>query len=106
MARRAAETIVAEIGINMSRVLSMDRLVSWAAVAPGNNESAGKRHSSQVRKWNQVLRGIWVQAAHAAAHTRQAQLAAQYRRLAARGGKKKAILAVPRSILAIGYHLT
>jgi transposase len=103
--RQAAEIIVSEIGVDMSRFPSADHLAAWAGVAPGNNESAGKRRSGRTRKGNRSLGAALNQAAHAAAHTKNTYLAAQYHRLAGRRGKKKAIIAVEHSILVIAYHL-
>jgi transposase len=105
VARTAAEIIVSEIGVDMSRFASADHLSAWAGVAPGNNESAGKRRSGKTRKGNRALTAALTQAAHAAARTKNTYLSAQYHRLAARRGKKRAILAVAHSILVIGYHL-
>jgi transposase len=105
VARTAAEIIVSEIGVDMSRFPSADHLSAWAGVAPGNNESAGKRRSGKTRKGNRALTVALTQAAHAAARTKNTYLSAQYHRLAARRGKKRAILAVAHSILVIGYHL-
>ncbi len=104
VARRAAEMIVAEIGSDMSRFPSADDLASWAGVAPGNHESAGKRYSGKTRKGNQTLRTTLTQAAHSATRTKT-YLAAQYRRLATRRGKKRAIMAVAHSILVMAYHI-
>lgn len=103
--REAAEIIVSEIGNDMSRFPTAHHLAAWAGVAPGNNESAGKRRSGRTRKGNQALRTVLNQAAHAAAHTKNTYLSAQYHRLAGRRGAKKAIVAVEHSILVIAYHL-
>lgn len=89
----------------MSRFPTADHLAAWAGVSPGNNESAGKRRSGRTRKGNQALRTVLNQAAHAAAHTKNTYLSAQYHRLAGRRGAKKAIVAVEHSILVIAYHL-
>lgn len=105
VARQTAEVIISEIGIDMRRFPTADHLAAWAGVAPGNNESAGKRRSAKTRPGNKALRAALNQAAHGAAHTRNTYLSAQYRRLAARRGKKKAIVAVMHSILVISYHL-
>jgi len=105
VARRTAEVIVSEIGKDMDRFPTADHLAAWAGVAPGNNESAGKRYSGTARKGDRALKVALVQAAHAASHSRDTYLSAQYHRLAGRRGKKRAILAVAHSILVISYHL-
>jgi transposase len=105
VARTAAEIIVSEIGTDMSRFPTADALSAWAGVAPGNNESAGRQRSSKTRQGNAALKTILVQVAHSASHTKGTYLAAQYHRIAARRGRKRAIMAVAHSILVIGYHL-
>ncbi len=105
VARATAEALVAEIGADMSRFPSANHLAAWAGVAPGNHESAGKRRSGKTRQGNKSLGAALNQAAHAAARTKNTYLNAQYHRLAARRGKKKAIVAVMHSILVIAYHV-
>jgi transposase len=105
VSRRVAEVILSEIGVNMDRFPTAHNLASWAGVAPGNNESGGKRRSGRTRKGNKPLGSALNQAAHAAARTKDTYLAAQYSRIARRRGKKRAIMAVSHSILVIAYHL-
>jgi transposase len=105
VARETAEVIVSEIGVDMSRFPTASHLASWAGVAPGNHESAGKRLSGKTTKGNQALVTALTQAAWAASHTKNTYLSAQYHRLASRRGRKKAIVAVAHSILIIAYHL-
>ena len=100
-----AQAIVSEIGVDMSRFPSPAHLCAWAGVAPGNNESAGKRLSNRVRQGNQALRTALLQAAQAAAHQKDTYLSAQYRRIAYRRGPKKAAMALAHSILVIAYRL-
>lgn len=103
--RRVAEDLLAEIGTDMSRFASARHLASWAGLCPGNNESGGKRKSGQTRHGSPWLRQTLIEAAHAAARCKQGYLAAQYHRLAARRGKKKAVVAVGHTLLVIVYHV-
>jgi transposase len=103
--RRAAEIIVAEMGTDISRFPSAGHLAAWAGMAPGNNESAGKRRSGKTRQGNPHLRTLLVETGQAAGRTKDTYLAAQYRRLAARRGQRRAALAVGHTILGIIYYL-
>ena len=103
--RRAAEIIIAEMGTEISRFPSAAHLAAWAGMAPGNNESAGKRRSGKTRKGNPHLRTLLVETGQAAGRTKGTYLAAQYRRLAARRGQRRAAVAVGHTILGIIYYL-
>jgi transposase len=103
--QRIAQILVAEIGVDMSRFPTAKHLASWAGMSPGNDESAGKRHSGKTRKGLRWLRTALVEAANAVTHCKEGYLVAHYRRLVARRGYKKAIVAVAHTILVIAYHI-
>jgi transposase len=103
--KRAAECIIAEIGIDMTRFPTAAHLESWAGMCPGNNITGGKRRSGTTTKGNRWLGEILNQCAAAASRTRDTYLGAQYWRLTRRIGKRKAAVAVGHSILVIAWHL-
>jgi transposase len=102
---RAGESVLAELGPAMDQFPSAAHVCSWAAICPGQNETGGKRRSGKTRRGNRWLRGTLTQAAWAAARTKNSYFAGQFRRLAARRGKKRAIVAVSHSLLIAVYHV-
>lgn len=103
--RLTIQNVLAEIGWDMSRFPDENHLSSWAGLCPGNEESAGKRIRNRTTKGNRWLRRALTEAAWAASHTKKSYLGAQYRRMAPRRGKKRALVAVAHTLLGILYHL-
>jgi transposase len=103
--RTTIENVIAEIGADMSQFPDEHHLSSWAGICPGNEESAGKRLRNRTTRKNRWLRRAITEAAWAAGRTKNSYLGAQYRRLAPRRGKKRALIAVGHSLLVIFYHM-
>jgi transposase len=102
---RSAQDIIAEIGTDMSAFATHKHLCSWAGICPGNNQSGGKRQSGKIRKSNKWLKAALVRCAHAAAHTKDTYLGAQFRRFLGRKGTQRAAIVVAHSILESIYFI-
>jgi transposase len=100
-----AHVLVAEIGADMSRFPTAGHLVSWAGLCPRNDESAGKRRSTRIRKSGIWLKTTLVTAAWAAVRKKDSYLRSQFLRLKSRRGPKKAIVAVAASMLTAAYYM-
>jgi transposase len=105
VSKLSAEVIVSEIGLDMRRFPTVGHLISWAGLSPRNDQSAGKRRSTRLRKGAQWLKTTLVQCAWAAKNKKGSYLQAQFRRLRTRRGPQKAICAVAASILTAAYHM-
>lgn len=102
---RTTQVILAELGVDMTRFPTAQHAASWAGMCPGNNASGGKRRQARTRKGSPWLRAALCESAWAAGRCRDGYLPTQFRRLAARRGRKRAVVAVGHTILMIAYHL-
>ena len=101
----SAQAIISVIGTDMSRFPSDRHISKWAGLCPGNNESAGKRKSGKTAKGNKVLRTTLITCAHAAVKVKGSFFSAQFARISAHRGSKRAYVAVAHSMLIAIYHV-
>lgn len=105
IAKRSAQVILAEIGLDMSRFPTAGHLAAWAGLAPGNNESAKKRNHAKSRKGNVTLKTTLIQSAKTAKAKKGSFFKAQFDRLAVKRGKNRAVVAVAHSMLIAIYNM-
>ena len=101
----SAQAVVSVIGTNMNRFPTDSHIASWAGLCPGDHESAKKRKSGKTRKGNALLRSTLVTCAHSAVRNKQSYFYAQFMRISAHRGKKRAYVAVAHSMLIVIYHI-
>ena len=101
----SAQTIISVIGTDMSRFATDAHISSWAGLCPGDNESAKKRKTGRTRKGNNMLRTTLITCAHSAVKNKQSYFHAQFMRISAHRGKKRAYVAVAHSMLVAIYHI-
>ena len=101
----SAQAVISVIGTDMNRFPTDAHIASWAGLCPGDNESAGKRKSGKTRKGNALLRSTLVTCAHSAVRNKSSYFYAQFMRLSAHRGKKRAYVAVAHSMLVAIYHI-
>ncbi len=101
----SAEVVISVIGTDMSRFPTDGHISSWAGLCPGNNQSAGKRKSGKTRKGNALLKSTLVACAHSAVKNKNSDFYAQFQRISAHLGKKRAYVAIAHSILIAIYHV-
>lgn len=101
----SAQAIISVIGTDMARFPTNAHISSWAGLCPGNNESAGKRKTGRTTKGNNLLRDTLVVCAHSAVKNKASYFSAQFARICARRGKKRAYVAVAHSMLVAIYHI-
>lgn len=105
LSKKSIRELIAEIGVDMEVFPTAEHLTSWAGLAPGNNESAGKKKSSHTNHGNKATKSIMTECAWCATRTKNTLFSAKYKRLAARRGKKRALVAIAAMMLKVVYHM-
>ncbi|MCI8300325.1 MAG: IS110 family transposase [Lachnospiraceae bacterium] len=101
----SAQAVISVIGTDMGRFKTDGHICAWAGLCPGNNESADRRRSGKTRKGNALLRETLVVCAHSAVKNKSTYFSAQFARISAHRGKKRAYVAVAHSMLIAIYHI-
>ena len=105
IAKRCAEIVIAEIGVDMTRFATPGHLASWAGLCPGNNESAGKHKSTRTRTGNPWLTSALVEAAWSAVRTKDCYLGVRFQRIRKRRGEQRALIAIAHTLIVICWHI-
>jgi transposase len=105
LSKKSIRELLAEIGVDMEVFPTAEHLTSWAGLAPGNNESAGKKKSSHTNHGNKATKAIMTECAWCATRTKNTYFSAKYKRLVARRGKNRAIVAIAAMMLKVVYHM-